>query len=288
MTIKIASRSSKLALAQVEEFVQTFSIKEYELINIRTQGDIMSSRGEILFDKAHFVSDIEESLLNGSVDVAIHSAKDMPAKKTSGLDHLYFTKENKRFVSDLLIFNKSQGSLFKSHMKLGTSSLRRRLQAKFHLNAKNISSLNGNIDTRIKKLDDGKYDCIILAEAGLKRLEHLLEGKNFVRLNHISCSGQGALAVQWKKNNKFGDLIMSSDVASLYTELNSNIELEKSLLKKLKTNCNSAISIKSSQGQINGEIYGIDKFIAFKGTKIETIHKEIVDMGGLKLLNDHN
>ena len=173
-------------------------------------------------------------------------------------------------------------------MKLGTSSLRRRLQAKFHLNAKNISSLNGNIDTRIKKLDDGKYDCIILAEAGLKRLEHLLEGKNFVRLNHISCSGQGALAVQWKKNNKFGDLIMSSDVASLYTELNANIELEKSLLKKLKTNCNSAISIKSSQGQINGEIYGIDKFIAFKGTKIETIHKEIVDMGGLKLLNDHN
>jgi hypothetical protein len=86
----------------------------------------------------------------------------------------------------------------------------------------------------------------------------------------------------------FGDLIMSSDVASLYTELNANIELEKSLLKKLKTNCNSAISIKSSQGQINGEIYGIDKFIAFKGTKIETIHKEIVDMGGLKLLNDHN
>ena len=133
MTIKIASRSSKLALAQVEEFVQTFSIKEYELINIRTQGDIMSSKGEILFDKAHFVSDIEESLLNGSVDVAIHSAKDMPAKKTAGLDHLYFTKENKRFVSDLLIFNKSQGSLFKSHMKLGTSSLRRRLQAKFHL-----------------------------------------------------------------------------------------------------------------------------------------------------------
>ena len=287
MTIKIASRSSNLAIAQVEEFIKTFSIKEFELINIRTQGDIMSAKGEILFDKAHFVSDIEDSLLNGSVDVAIHSAKDMPAKKTIGLKHLYFTKENKRFVSDLLIFNNDQGP-FKSNMKLGTSSLRRRLQAKFHLNAKNISSLNGNIDTRIKKLDDGKYDCIILAEAGLKRLEHLLEGKNFVRLNHISCSGQGALAVQWKDNNKFGDLIMSSDVASLYTELNANIELEKSLLKKLKTNCNSAISIKSSQGQINGEIYGIDKFIAFKGTKIETIHKEIVDMGGLKLLNDHN
>ena len=101
MTIKIASRSSNLAIAQVEEFIKTFSIKEFELINIRTQGDIMSAKGKILFDKAHFVSDIEDSLLNGSVDVAIHSAKDMPAKKTIGLKHLYFTKENKRFVSDL-------------------------------------------------------------------------------------------------------------------------------------------------------------------------------------------
>ena len=288
MTIKIASRSSNLAIAQVEEFIKTFSIKEFELINIRTQGDIMSAKGEILFDKAHFVSDIEDSLLNGSVDVAIHSAKDMPAKKTIGLKHLYFTKENKRFVSDLLIFNNDQGPFFKSNMKLGTSSLRRRLQAKFHLNAKNISSLNGNIDTRIKKLDDGEYDCIILAEAGLKRLEHLLEGKNFTRLNHISCSGQGALAVQWKENNKLGDLIMSSDIASLSAELNTNIEMEKSLLKKLKTNCNSAISIESERGQIKGEIYGIDKFITFKGSKIETLYKEIIDMGGLELLNDHN
>ena len=288
MTIKIASRSSNLAIAQVEEFIKTFSIKEFELINIRTQGDIMSAKGEILFDKAHFVSDIEDSLLNGSVDVAIHSAKDMPAKKTIGLKHLYFTKENKRFVSDLLIFNNDQGPFFKSNMKLGTSSLRRRLQAKFHLNAKNISSLNGNIDTRIKKLDDGEYDCIILAEAGLKRLEHLLEGKNFARLNHISCSGQGALAVQWKENNKFGDIIMSSDIASLSAELNTNIEMEKSLLKKLKTNCNSAISIESARGQIKGEIYGIDKFITFKGSKIETLYKEIIDMGGLELLNDHN
>ena len=59
-------------------------------------------------------------------------------------------------------------------------------------------------------------------------------------------------------------------------------------LKKLKTNCNSAISIESERGQIKGEIYGIDKFITFKGSKIETLYKEIIDMGGLELLNDHN
>ena len=288
MIIKIASRSSKLAIAQVEEFLQTFSIKDYELIKIKTQGDIMSAKGEIQFDKAHFVSDIEESLLNDSVDIAVHSAKDMPAKKTKGLKHFYFTQENKRFNEDLLIFNKVVDPFFKSHMRLGTSSLRRKLQARFHLNAKNILSLNGNIDTRIKKLNDGLYDCIILAEAGLKRLDYLIEHNNFVRLDHISCSGQGALAVQWKENNKIEDLIISSDIFPLSAELNMNIEMEKSLLQKLKTNCNSAISIESSKDQLRGEIYGIDKFIKFKGEKVEMIYKDIIEMGGLELLNDHN
>ena len=288
MIIKIASRSSKLAIAQVEEFLQTFSIKDYELIKIKTKGDIMSAKGEIQFDKAHFVSDIEESLLNDSIDIAVHSAKDMPAKKTKGLKHFYFTQENKRFNEDLLIFNKGVDPFFKSHMRLGTSSLRRKLQARFHLNAKNILSLNGNIDTRIKKLNDGLYDCIILAEAGLKRLDYLIEHNNFVRLDHISCSGQGALAVQWKENNKIEDLIISSDIFPLSAELNMNIEMEKSLLQKLKTNCNSAISIESSKDQLRGEIYGIDKFIKFKGEKIEMIYKDIIEMGGLELLNDHN
>ena len=288
MTIKIASRSSKLALAQVEEFIETFSIKEYELINIKTEGDVMSAKGAIQFDKAHFVSDIEKSLLDGSVDLAIHSAKDMPANTTKGLKHLYFTKGNKRFSSDLLIFKHGLEPIFNNDMRIGTSSLRRKLQAKFHLNAKNISSLNGNIDTRIKKLNDGLYDCIILAEAGLKRLNYLLENNNFIRLDHISCSGQGSLAVQWNEHSQFEELITSSDTASTSANLNENIELERSLLRKLGTNCNSAISIESINGELKGEIYGIDNFLTFNGTNIQTIYKNIKEMGGLELLNDHN
>ncbi len=76
MTIKIVSRSSKLALAQVQEFIDVFSIKEYELINIKTRGDILSTQGEVLFDKANFVSDIEKSLIEEKADVDDNRAKD--------------------------------------------------------------------------------------------------------------------------------------------------------------------------------------------------------------------
>ena len=72
MKIKIASRSSKLALKQVEEFIKAFSIEEFDLIEITTQGDKMSAKGNVLFDKANFVSDIEIRLLNETADLAIH------------------------------------------------------------------------------------------------------------------------------------------------------------------------------------------------------------------------
>jgi len=151
MKIKIASRTSKLALKQVEEFNKTFLIKEYDLIETSTRGDELSAKGETLFDKGNFVSDIEKLILNDLVDVAIHSAKDMPAKETKGLKHFYFIESSERKVNDLLIFRKDTKPNFKSEMKLGTSSLRRKMQAKFHMSATNIEPLNGNIDTKTKK-----------------------------------------------------------------------------------------------------------------------------------------
>ena len=286
MKIKIASRSSKLALKQVQEFVKISNISDYELLNITTEGDKLSSEGSILFDKANFVTDIEINLLNDSADLAVHSAKDMPAKDTEGLEHLFFIESSERRLSDLIIFKNNEK--FKTDMILGTSSLRRKMQAKFHLNAENVISLNGNIDTRLKKLNDGMYDCIVLAEAGLHRLDYLLKNKNYFKLNHITCSGQGVLAVQWKKGSKIGELINSSIVNKSIVELNNQIELEKKLLRKLDANCNSAISLHASNGIIKGEIYGLENFISFNGTNIEQILKDIDQKGGLKLLHEHN
>lgn len=288
MTIRIASRSSKLALKQVEIFSKAFLLEDYKLVEVLTSGDKMSAKGEVMFDKANFVNEIEQMIQKNSVDIAIHSAKDMPAQETEGLKHFYFIETQKRKINDLIIFRNDTGTVFEKNMKLGTSSLRRIMQAKFHMNAKNIQLLNGNIDTRIKKLNDGMYDCIILAEAGLSRLSSLLEKQNYKQLEHITCSGQGVLAVQWKEGSKVGDFIKSSLLFDQMKELNEQIKMERNLLKKLNADCNSAISIFASNGFLQGEIFGRDKFITFSGNNVDQLYKDITANNGLNLLNEHH
>jgi len=183
MTIKIASRSSKLALAQVDEFVKQFAISDYEIVKIKTEGDKKSAKGETLFDKAHFVSDIQKYILNGEADIAVHSAKDTPAKELDSLLRYFLPSKPKE---DLLIFREETN--FNEEMILGTSSLRRQLQAKHHLNAKNIVNLSGNVDTRLEKLHRGEYDCIILAKAGLERLG-LLDELSYQEMTWSTASG---------------------------------------------------------------------------------------------------
>lgn len=288
MTIRIASRSSKLALKQVEIFSKAFLLEDYKLVEVLTSGDKMSAKGEVMFDKANFVNEIEQMIQKNSVDIAIHSAKDMPAQETEGLKHFYFIETQKRKINDLIIFRNDTGTVFEKNMKLGTSSLRRIMQAKFHMNAKNIQLLNGNIDTRIKKLNDGMYDCIILAEAGLSRLSSLLEKQNYKQLEHITCSGQGVLAVQWKEGSKVEDFIKSSLLFDQMKELNEQIKMERNLLKKLNADCNSAISIFASNGFLQGEIFGRDKFITFSGNNVDQLYKDITANNGLNLLNEHH
>ena len=288
MTIRIASRSSKLALKQVEIFSKAFLLEDYKLVEVLTSGDKMSAKGEVMFDKANFVNEIEQMIQKNSVDIAIHSAKDMPAQETEGLKHFYFIETQKRKINDLIIFRNDTDTVFEKNMKLGTSSLRRIMQAKFHMNAKNIQLLNGNIDTRIKKLNDGMYDCIILAEAGLSRLSSLLEKQNYEQLEHITCSGQGVLAVQWKEGSKVEEFIKSSLLFDQMKELNEQIKMERNLLKKLNADCNSAISIFASNGFLQGEIFGRDKFITFSGNNIDQLYKDITANNGLNLLNEHH
>jgi len=288
MTIRIASRSSKLALKQVEIFSKAFLLEDYKLVEVLTSGDKMSAKGEVMFDKANFVNEIEQMIQKNSVDIAIHSAKDMPAQETEGLKHFYFIETQKRKINDLIIFRNDTDTVFEKNMKLGTSSLRRIMQAKFHMNAKNIQLLNGNIDTRIKKLNDGMYDCIILAEAGLSRLSSLLKKQNYKQLEHITCSGQGVLAVQWKEGSKVEDFIKSSLLFDQMKELNEQIKMERNLLKKLNADCNSAISIFASNGFLQGEIFGRDKFITFSGNNVNQLYKDITANNGLNLLNEHH
>ena len=308
MTIKIASRSSKLALAQVEEFVSMCEISDYEIVKVKTEGDIKSARGETLFDKAHFVTDIQECLNSCQADIAIHSAKDTPARTRAGFSRHYLSSKSSK---DVMIYRGNDK--FDSKMRLGTSSLRRKLQALHFLKSSNVAALSGNIDTRLEKLHRGDYDCIILAKAGLERLG-LLEELNYQELDWITASGQGTLAVEFDGSRTFLGLLKElSDIEGKCAEddhdngTNIRIREERSLLDAVGAGCNSAIAIESSASygddfklSINGEIYGKSEYISFSGkytydTKTNRpksayyeAWEDIKSQDGLRLLDEHN
>lgn len=309
MTIKIASRSSKLALAQVKEFVSMCEISDYEIVKVKTEGDIKSARGETLFDKAHFVTDIQECLNSCQADIAIHSAKDTPARAPIGISRHYLSSKSSK---DVMIYRGNDK--FDSKMRLGTSSLRRELQALHFLKSSNVAALSGNIDTRLEKLHRGDYDCIILAKAGLERLG-LLEELNYQELDWITASGQGTLAVEFDGSRTFLGLLKElSDIKDKSAEddhdngTNIRIREERSLLDAVGAGCNSAIAIESSASygddfklSINGEIYGKSEYISFSGkythdTKTNSLPKsafyeaweDIKSQDGLRLLDEHN
>ena len=309
MTIKIASRSSKLALAQVEEFVSMCEISDYEIVKVKTEGDMKSARGETLFDKAHFVTDIQECLDSCQADIAIHSAKDTPARAPGGISRYYLSSKSSK---DVMIYRGNDK--FDSKMRLGTSSLRRKLQALHFLKSSNVVALSGNIDTRLEKLHRGDYDCIILAKAGLERLG-LLEELNYKEMDWITASGQGTLAVEFDESRTYFEIAKRelSDIKGKCTEddydngTNIRISEERSLLGAIGAGCNSAIAIESSASygddfklSINGEIYGKSEYISFSGkytydtktnrpkTAYYEAWEDIKSQDGLRLLDEHN
>lgn len=286
MTLNIATRSSKLALAQVDEFVSECNISDFKIIKIKTEGDVKSAKGDTLFDKAHFVTDIQKSILRGDADIAVHSAKDTPAKKTNGIERDFILSRSSK---DVLVFKDNNN--FDSCMRLGTSSLRRKLQAFHFLKSSNIIDINGNVDTRLEKLYRGDYDCIILAKAGLERLK-LLEELNYEEMDWITASGQGTLAIEMIESFHENEELLEIH-SNIKNKLATNsIDYERNILCKVDAGCNSAIAIESisenSKQIIRGEIYGAKKYITFSGaTDIEAI-KDIERQNGRRFLNEHN
>lgn len=169
----IGTRGSALALAQTELVIR--QIKEVspqvecEIRIITTKGDKIMEKPLIEFGgKGVFVTEIEEKLKNGEIDLAVHSAKDMPVELAEGLAILGVLKrEDPR---DVLVTMDWEGFLQKEHPRIGTSSLRRRAQIQQEFPNALCQSLRGNVNTRLKKLEDGMYDGILLAAAGLRRL----------------------------------------------------------------------------------------------------------------------
>ena len=289
MKIRIGSRTSKLALKQVEIAMSRIGVPSFEIIGVDTAGDKRSRENKVQFDKKNFVEDIDNLLVDRKIDIAIHSAKDMPAvSNISDLDEIYISNDlvqsDEKYNSrnDILIFRKNEHPVFKKNMKIGTSSLRRKMQSKFFLEATEIHNLNGNVDTRIKKLNDGEYDCIILAKAGCERLELDL---NYLELEHLTSISQGSICLRFNKKRR--------DILKLLEPFNDN-EMKRKIkecnnfLNLINADCNSAVAVDYKDEVLQAEVYGKKEFISFSALNAEEAFMRFQELDGLRLLNEHS
>lgn len=246
--VVIGSRSSKLALAQagfIRDSLKAFyPAIDLEIRTIKTLGDkILDVALSKIGDKGLFTKEIEEALLRGEIDIAVHSMKDLPTRLPQGLKIAAVTKRED--PCDALV--SGQGFNLKTLPKgsnVGTSSLRRRAQLLHARNDLNVSDLRGNLDTRLNKLESGSYDAVILAYAGIKRLDALTARK--LKLSVISIeemlpqAGQGALGIEIREDNTRADgLVKVLDDPDFHI----SIDAERALLSGLEGGCQVPIGV---------------------------------------------
>jgi hydroxymethylbilane synthase len=248
--IYIGTRGSKLALWQAEwvksEIQHMRPEIEISLIKIKTTGDmILDVPLAKIGGKGLFVKEIEDALLNHKVDIAVHSMKDVPTELPEGL-HLaaICRRENPR---DALITKVQRSELKVQSFKdlpygatVGTSSLRRLCQLRNVRPDLKIVQLRGNLDTRIRKLDEGQFDAIIVAVAGVKRLG--LDYRITEILEPETClpaTGQGAIGIECRIDDKVINSILS---ALNHQETSISVRAERAFLRKLGGGCQVPIA----------------------------------------------
>ena len=251
----IGSRGSRLALKYAEiakkAFLKEFDI-EIEIKKIITDGDlVLDRRTSEIGGKGEFIKNIEKELISKKIDVAVHSLKDVPSFKTKGLRMECFLKRND--PQEVLI-NKENLILdkIKKNSVIGTSSLRREFQLKHLRPDLNFKLIRGNIDTRIKKLDESQYDSIILAKAGLlslsleNRISEVFECEKIV-----PPAGQGTIIIQSREDDDKLNNILSK-INHFETSIESKIE--RKILSVLEGDCNTAAGIYARVGGKNVKI----------------------------------
>jgi len=240
----IGSRGSKLALKYAEIAKKAFLKErdiEIEIKKITTEGDlVLDRRTSEIGGKGEFIKNIEKELLSKNIDLAVHSLKDVPSVKTQGLRIECFLKRND--PQEVLI-NKENLTLdkIKKNSVIGTSSLRREFQLKHLRPDLKFKLIRGNIDTRIKKLDEDQYDSIILAKAGLLSLSIENRISEVFECNKIvPPAGQGTIVIQSRENDDRLNSILSK---INHFETSIEAKVERKILSVLEGDCNTAAGI---------------------------------------------
>lgn len=185
--MRLGTRGSALALAQARWVAERLG-GDVEIVEITTLGD----RGAAVQDKSRWTSELERALLEGRIDVAVHSAKDVPTELGDGLELVAIPPRSD--PRDALCGAASLGAV-PAGARVGTSSLRRAAQVRAARADVTVVELRGNVDTRLRKLRDGQADALVLALAGLERLGRAEEVGGLID-EFVPAAGQGALALE--------------------------------------------------------------------------------------------
>ena len=261
--IIIGSRGSELALIYAENvkaklkevFTKNIEIKKIVTAGDENQKDRLSNLG----GKGLFSTEIENELIENKIDIAVHALKDMPSIETEGLKTNFFLKRNS--PNEILISNRNiKFKDLKPNSVVGTSSYRREYQLKNKRPDLIYKLIRGNVDTRIKKLEEGNYDAIILSKAGINAL-NLIEKitEEFTTEELIPCAGQGIIAIQCRDKD--------IEIKKLLENVNDNetrilANTEREVLKILEGDCDTAIgtfsNIEGNNINLVAELFSVD------------------------------
>ncbi len=239
MKIRIGTRKSKLALIQSElaanAIKAAFPNAETELVHITTKGDIVLDKPlEKIGGKGVFIDEIERAMLAGEIDIAVHSAKDLPLELAAGTQICAVLP--RADAHDVLVTRR--GETLSEKPVIGTSSTRRAAGVRKLLNGAVTADIRGNVDTRLQKLYDRQYDGIVLAAAGLARLgafsDERFDYKEIPFSVLVPAPCQGVIAVQSRVGEIADKLRRISDSETFYC-----FETERKVLELLNAGCSS-------------------------------------------------
>lgn len=238
MVIKIGTRGSKLALWQAEHVAALLRPS-----GIQTQIEIIETKGDKILDvtigkigsKGVFTEEIEAKLLDGSIDIAVHSAKDLSSEIPDELELIAFTE--RELVNDVIISNKSDFDLHQANITIGTASTRRIAFLKHFYPNVTAVTVRGNLQTRVQKMHDGACDALMLAYAGVHRMgyNHLI--KETIGTSYfVPAVGQGSIAVECHKKLDF----RKKEAIQQYVNHSATedcLRAERAFLKTLQGGC---------------------------------------------------
>jgi hydroxymethylbilane synthase len=239
--LRIGTRGSTLALAQARAVARLLP-EPVELVTITTAGDVDRGRG----DKSRWVGALEAALTAGDIDLAVHSAKDVPGELAPGTAIAAAPRRADPF--DVLVGERSLTEV-REGARVGTSALRRRAQLLALRPDLDVVELRGNVDTRLRKLAGGEVDVLVLAAAGLDRLDRRREGGGALHGEvFVPAPGQGVIAVQAREGSPAADVA----AAVSHGRTMACLRAERAAVRELAASCHTPVGVHANGVTIRG------------------------------------